>query len=159
MREESVLSGTASGHSALAKRIHQLFATADERGMRLMTNLLIRALREGDQHARVALGEFFDLPITSADQEGEIDFLLLQEARLYINGPNAHRVQNWISSYQGSMPFSKHRLVRESILRTFVASRSAIEKMKWQVIRARRLALDAQLKCTALKVIINKMPK
>jgi len=158
MIEESVLSGTASGHSALAKKIHQIFANNDERTTNQVTNLLIKALLEGDQRSRSALSEFVGLPMTSAP-EAEIDFVLLQQARLFINGPNAHRVQNWISSYQMSIPFSQHRLICESILRTFVASRSAIEKMKWQVMRARSLANDAQSKCDALKVIISKMPK
>jgi hypothetical protein len=49
MREGSVLSGTASNHSALAKRIHQIFATDGERAMRLVTHVLIKTLREGNQ--------------------------------------------------------------------------------------------------------------
>jgi hypothetical protein len=156
MVDNSPLNGTPSAHNGLAKKIYQMFATDNERMLRRATNLLIKALCEGDPRSRSALSEFLHLPVTSTEATGAIDYDLVEQARVFINGPNAQRVQAWISSYEMSIPYSEQRLVCESILRTFVASRSAIERIKWQVSRARTLAREAQAKCDALESVIRQ---
>ena len=122
-----------------------------------MTNLLVATLLNGDSDSQSRLGRFFDLsivPLTDLDGR-ELDYDLLGRAALFIDGENANRVQNWISSYKASAANSANRSLFETILRNFVSSRTALQQMKLQLMERSGLEADAQSTYDALKEIVE----
>jgi hypothetical protein len=141
----------------LRKLIHSIYASDDESRVDRVTTLLADALRKGDYRSRMALREFFDVPVVSqrALHAAGLDLTLIQEARLLINGGNAQRVENWILSYETSAPYSSGRSLFENILRNFVASSSAVQLITRHVAQAYELVSQAQSKCEALERVIR----
>ena len=140
----------------LDQKIRSIYTSSDESAVNQVTDLLVNALRTGDNQTRSALGDFFDLPTMSRTDSdaATVDRDLLFQARLFINGANANRVQTWISFYEASEPNSQRRSLFEQVLRNFVV----VEALKCQAAEARTLAIDARSKCAALERIIKSMP-
>src|SRR5215467_824109 len=112
------------------QKIRSICANGDPSAINEVTNLLVTVLREGDAASRSALMQFFNMPTTAQEASDDIDRSLISRVRLFINGSNATRIETWLSSYEKSLPHSRHRLLLESILRDFVASRTQVEAMK-----------------------------
>jgi hypothetical protein len=157
MNEKSRGSPTTPTGRTLTERIHTIYERADESTVHEMTTLLVTALRDGDHRSRSALAQFFGLPVMpEAELEvAKLDFALLRNAILFINGENANRVETWLASYKKSPPHS--RSLPENILRNFVSSKTEVTELKSQVKQAHSFATDARLKCEELERIIKSM--
>ena len=152
-------SNRQSAHHTVVERIHEIYANHDQSAAHEITKLLVNVLRRSNYRSRLALIRFFDVSRMSQTKSApQLDLVLIASARLLINGLNAHRVQDWISGYEGSAARSERRSLYERILRDFVASRTAVEAMKSQVRATRTLATDVRSKCDALKRLIKSMP-
>jgi len=152
-------SNRQSAHHTVVARIHEIYANHDQSAAHEITKLLVNVLRRSNYRSRLALIRFFDVSRMSQTKSApQLDLVLIASARLLINGLNAHRVQDWISGYEGSSARSERRSLYERILRDFVASRTAVEAMKSQVRATRTLATDVRSKCDALKRLIKSMP-
>ena len=139
------------------QKIRSICANGDPSAVNEVTNLLVTVLREGDVASRTALKQFFDMPTMAQEASDAIDRSLISRVRLFINGSNANRIETWLSSYETSLPESRHRLLLESILRDFVASRTQVEAMKCRLAEARTLQSNAWSKCAALKSTIENI--
>ena len=146
----------ASPDPNLDQKIRSIYTSGDESAVNQVTDLLVNALRTRDNQTRSALGDFFDLPTMSPTDSdaATVDRDLLFQARLFINGANANRVQTWIMFYEASEPNSPRRTIFEQILRNFVV----VEALKCQAAEARALAIDGLSKCAALERIIKNKP-
>jgi len=140
----------------LDQKIRSILTSGDDSAVNQVTNLLVNALRRGDDQSRSALGEFFDLPpMSRTDSDATtIDVDLVYRARLFMNSANANRLQTWILFYQASVSNSERRSLFEKILRNFVV----VEALKCRVLEARTLAIEALSKCAALERTIKNMP-
>jgi hypothetical protein len=160
-RERSMTGDTKGSETSsdpiLHQKIRSIYASRDESAVNQVTKLLANALRTGDDQSRSALREFLDVPTTSPihSDAATIDLDLLYQVRLFMNGPNANRVQTWISLYVASAPNSQRRSLFEAILRNYVA----VEALKCRAAEVRTVAIDALSKCAALERIIKSMPK
>jgi len=142
----------------LLSKVHAIYTSGNEASVHQMMQLLVDALRDEDTLCLSALNDFFGLPAVRPNPAAtQFDLGLVQRARLFIDGANAHRVETWILSYETSAPGSDRRLLYENILRDFVSSKSEIEELKVQVRQAHALAIDARLKCAALTGISKSM--
>src|SRR5262245_61095550 len=144
----------ASPDPNLDQKIRSIYTSGDESAVSQVTELLVKALRTGDDQTRSALGDFFDLQTVSRTDSdaATADRDLVFQARLFINGANANRIQTWIWIYETSEPNSQRRSLFEKILRNFVV----VEALKCQATQARTLAIDALSKCAGLERIIKK---
>ena len=157
MNEKSRRTETAPTRRTLTETTLTVYERGDESTVYEMTTLLVTALRDGDHRSRSALAHFLGLPVMPQDDldAAKLDFVLVRNAILLIDGENANRVQTWISSYKESPPHS--RSLYENILRNFVSSRTAVNELRLQVTQAHSFAADAQLKCGELERIIKSM--
>src|SRR5262249_40787015 len=139
--------------------IRSIYTNGNESAANEVTDLLASVLREGDVASRSALKQFFNMPTMAqeASDGADIDRCLISRVRLFINGTNANFVQKWLSSYETSFPDSRHRLLLESILRDFVASRTEVEALKCRLAEAHILRSDAWSKCVALKTTVENI--
>ena len=150
---------TEAAHHALVERINEIYASGDPSEAQEVTKLLVNALRRPDYRSRSALQRFFDVSTMAQTRPAsKLDLVLIARTRLFITGLNAHRVQVWISGYEGSAPRSERRLMYERILRDFVASSSEVKTLKSQVRNAHLLAADLHFKCDALTRLIRTIP-
>src|SRR5262245_9556957 len=107
----------------LSGKVDAVYASGDRAMIDQMTRLLVLALSNKNERSLSALNHFFGLPVIKQDSEiAQCDTGLVQRARLFIDGKNAHRVETWILNYERSEPDSKRRLFHEDILRNFVSS-------------------------------------
>ena len=135
----------------LLSKVHAIYTSGDEASIHRMTQLLVDALCNKDNFSLSALNDFFGLPgLTRNPVATQFGLGLVERARLFIDGANAHRVETWIVSYETSEPGSDRRLLYENILHDFVSSKSEIERLKGQVRQAHALTIDARSKCEAL---------
>jgi len=141
------------------QRIRSIYANGNESAASEVTDLLASVLREGDVASRSALKQFFNMPTMAqeASDGSDIDRNLISRVRLFINGTNANFVQKWLSSYETSLPDSRNRLLLESILLDFVASRTEVEALKCRLAEAHTLRSDAWSKCVALKSTVENI--
>ena len=152
-------SDRTSGARTINEKINKIYASGDESAIHELTKLLIASLRDGDRCSRSALGEFFGVSVsqTAPDPAG-LDYDLIRNAVLFINGENVRRVQNWISSYKASAPHSWRRSWYEDILHIFVSSRTTWKSIQLNLKRTSGLATDARSKCNALQRIVKSIP-
>src|SRR5690349_11377477 len=123
---------TVPARRILNEKVRAIYAAPDEAAVETLTQLLATALRAGDHDSRSALGQFLDSPVTSLTDSDchEHNQALLSHAMVFINGENANRVQTWISAYTMSAEDSDCRSIHEDMLRNFVLSTAAVERMK-----------------------------
>src|SRR5262245_15796612 len=141
------------------QKIRSIYTNDDPSAVTEVTNLLVSVLRKGDVASRSALKRFFNMPAMAQEVSdgADIDRSLVSRVRLFINGTNANCVQKWLSCYETSVPGSRHRLLLESILRGFVASRTQFKAMKCRLAEAHTLRSDAWSKCVALKNTVENI--
>jgi len=138
------------------QKIRSICAKGDPSAVNELTNLLVSVL-QGDVASRTALKQFFDMPTMAQEASDDIDRCLISRVRLFINGSNANRIETWLSSYETSLPDSRNRLLLESILLDFVASRTEVEALKCRLAEAHTLRSDAWSKCVALKSTVENI--
>jgi hypothetical protein len=159
MAQESNENETAPTNQNLRRKIHAIYSGGDQSMLHEVTQLLVNALRDEDDRSRSALGEFFNLPVSTETETTQLGLGLVQRARLLIDGPTANRVQTWIVSYERSEPDSQRRSLYESILRDFVSSKSQVEELKRRLKQAHRLTFDTRSKCDALKEVVRRISR
>ena len=135
------------------EKVCAIYTSGNKTAINQATELLIKAMREGDEDSWLALRQFLGLPTIRRPTETDIDRVLISQVLMYINGANAIQVQTWLSSYEASPPYSQRRSRLESMLRAFVASNRQVEQMKYHFADFQSLITEMAAKCAELKSI------
>jgi hypothetical protein len=144
---------TTSGVSS-AGSVDAIYRSGNEGAIQELTNLLKNALCNRSELPLAALRKFLGSPSAPREPQEpaiEVNVGLVQQARLFINGKNAFRVEGLINGYENSEPDSPRRLVCEDMLRDFVSRQQNIQVMKGHMQEARQLVQDTRSEGTKLR--------
>ena len=148
---------TTSGVSPTSK-IDAIYRNGDEGAIREITNLLANALCNRNERSLAALSDILGSPILTGEPATKAELGIVQQARLFINGENAHRVEGWINGYEHSGPDSHRRLLYEDMLHTFVSRQQMLQEMKEHLRKAQQLLKDTQSECAQLRALKKLSP-
>jgi hypothetical protein len=139
-------------------KIDAIYRNGDEGAIREITNLLANALCNRNEGSLAALTNFLGSPILTREPATKTEFGVVQQAKLFINGENAHRVEVWINGYEHSEPDSNRRLLYEDMLHDFVSRQQNLQEMKRHLREARQLLKDTQSECAQLCAQLMALP-
>ena len=134
-------------------KIDAIYRNGDEGAIREVTKLLANALCNRDEVSLEALRNILGSPILTREPATKAEFGVVHQARLFINGENAYRVEGWINGYEHSEPDSHWRLLYEDMLHHFVSRQQKLQEMKEHLRKARQLLKDTQSRCAQLTAL------